>query len=144
MEETIHNLTNLTTMIEVFKHTWVSISIVKMLVCKIWLISKTNRRDETFSIYREVSTGLFKIIYCPCDLQSTPKFTFRMTLSEVHNYIETLMDSLKIDKEPWNEIQVSPVTSPSILYDFMDFDSSYEIIMETIETALMTQVTETH
>jgi hypothetical protein len=67
-----------------------------------------------------------------------------MTLSEVHNYIETLMDSLKIDKEPWNEIQVSPVTSPSILYDFMDFDSSYEIIMETIETALMTQVTETH
>jgi hypothetical protein len=51
------------------------------------------------------------------------------------------MDSLKIDKEPWNEIQVSPVTSPTILYDLMDFDSSYEIIMETIETALMTQVT---
>jgi hypothetical protein len=53
------------------------------------------------------------------------------------------MDSLKIDKEPWNEIQVSPVTSPTILYDLMDFDSSYDIIMESIETALMTQVTMT-
>jgi hypothetical protein len=114
-----------------------------MLVCKIWLISKTKRRDETFSFHREASTGLFKIIYSPCDIESRPQYTFRMTLSEVRNYIETLMDSLKIDKEPWNELQVSPVTSPSILYDLMDFDSSYEIIMETIETALMTQVTMT-
>jgi hypothetical protein len=128
-------------MIEVFKHTPISISIVKMLVCKIWLISKTGRRDETFSFHREADTGLFKIVYCPCDLDSRPQYTFKMTLSEIRNYIETLMDSLRIDKEPWNEIQVSPVTSPTILYDLMDFDSSYEIIMETIETALMTQVT---
>jgi hypothetical protein len=54
------------------------------------------------------------------------------------------MDALRADKEPWSEIQVSPVISPSILYDMMDFESSFSIIMESIETALMTQVTESH
>lgn len=142
MEETMNNLTNLMTMIEVFKHRLVSISIV-MLVCSLWLISDKKRRDETFKIHRDSTTGLFKIVYSPCDLESSPKYTFNMTLSEVRNYIETLMDSLKIDKEPWEELQVSPVTSPSILYDLRDFENCEEIIMETIETALMTQVRET-
>lgn len=114
-----------------------------MLICSLWLISDKKRRDETFKIHRDSTTGLFKIVYSPCDIESSPKYTFNMTLSEVRNYIETLMDSLKIDKEPWEELQVSPITSPSILYDLMDFDSSYDIIMETIETALMTQVRET-
>jgi hypothetical protein len=114
-----------------------------MLACGIWLLSKTNRRDETIKIYRDTN-GLFKIIYSPSDIQSNPKYTFKMTLSEVLNYVETLMDSLKADKEPWSEIQVSTVISPSILYDMMDFESSFSIIMESIETALMTQVTESH
>ena len=113
-----------------------------MLVCSLWLISDKKKRDETFKIHRDPTTGLFKIVYCPCDLESSPKYTFNMTLSEVRNYIETLMDSLKIDKEPWEELQVSPVTSPSILYDLRDFENCEEIIMETIETALMTQVRE--
>jgi hypothetical protein len=45
-----------------------------------------------------------------------------------------------MDLDPWEKIQISPITGPSILFHVTDLGTAEEIIMDTIDGLLYTDV----
>ena len=65
---------------------------------------------------------------------------FILSRSGVRRYLGNLFQSLQMDQDPWEKVQISPVTGPSIMYHVSDLNDAEDIIMETIDSLLYTDV----
>ena len=46
-----------------------------------------------------------------------------------------------MDQDPWEKVQISPATGPSIIFHVGDLGDAEDVIMETIDSLLYTDVT---
>lgn len=110
---------------------------VKLL--SIWLIHSGDNEDDKIEFIRgERAEETLRVEYSPGE--SRTKYVFILSRSGVRRYLGNLFQSLQLDQDPWEKVQISPVTGPSIMYHVSDLNDAEDIIMETIDGLLYTDV----
>jgi hypothetical protein len=89
------------------------------------IFMRTGKRDEEIRIYNTDNwygrdTDTYRVTFTPT---ATQTFTFHMTSRGIESYIETLLQSLSVDQDPYEHVQVTTAAYPSILYDAADLNS---------------------
>lgn len=108
-----------------------------MNLLSIWLISgDSNRRDDKFQFERgEDSEEMITVTYTPGELRNK-KYTFYLARQGVQRYIYNILYSLRMDQDPWEKIQVSPATGPSIIYHVSDLNRTETAILDIVDQIL--------
>ena len=104
------------------------------------IFMRASKRDEEIKIYNTPNwygrdTDTYRVVFTPTARNT---YTLHMTAQGVSAYLRTLLSSLQIDKEPYDNIQVTTAAYPSILYDGNDLDN-YEIhnsILDIVSSTL--------
>lgn len=113
-----------------------------MNLLSVWLIHPGDRRDEKIEFLRgEHASETLRVRYTPSDSATGSTYVFILTRSGVRRYLGNLFQSLQMDLDPWEKVQISPVTGPSIIFHVSDLENAEEIIMDTIDSLLYTDVT---
>lgn len=112
-----------------------------MNLLSVWLIHPGDREDDRIDFIRgERATETMRVRYAPGDSRSRTAYTFILTRAGVRRYLGNMFQSLQMDLDPWEKVQISPVTGPSIIFHVSDLESAEEIIMDTIDGLLYTDV----
>uniref|UniRef100_A0A6C0F487 Uncharacterized protein n=1 Tax=viral metagenome TaxID=1070528 RepID=A0A6C0F487_9ZZZZ len=112
-----------------------------MNLLSIWLIAKDNRADDRIDFERgEHATETMRVKYSPGESASRTTYTFVLSRSGVRRYLGNMFQSLQLDQDPWEKVQISPATGPSIIYHVGDLETAEEVIMDTIDSLLYTDV----
>lgn len=116
-----------------------------MNLLTIWLISsESERRDDKIEFNRgENPEELITVTYTPGELRKTT-YTFYLARQGVQRYIYNILYSLRKDQDPWEKIQVSPATSPSIMYHVSDLDEAEGAILDIVDQILYVSVERGH
>ena len=113
-----------------------------MNLLSVWLIAKDNRADDRIDFIRgEHATETMRVKYSPGESASGTTYTFVLAREGVRRYLGNLFQSMQLDQDPWEKVQISPVTGPSIIYHVGDLETAEEVIMDTIDSLLYTDVT---
>lgn len=113
-----------------------------MNLLSIWLVHPGDREDDRIDFIRgDRATETMRVRYAPGDSVTGTAYTFILTRSGVRRYLGNMFRSLQMDLDPWEKIQISPITGPSILFHVTDLGTAEEIIMDTIDGLLYTDVT---
>jgi hypothetical protein len=67
-------------------------------------------------------------------------YVFILSRGGVRRYLGNIFQSLQLDMDPWEKVQISPVTGPSIIYHVGDLEDAEELIMDTIDGLLYMDV----
>jgi len=112
-----------------------------MNLLSIWLIHNSDRQDDRIDFVRgEHATETMRVRYIPGDSEYRSVYNFTLSRSGVRRYLGNLFQSLQMDQDPWEKVQISPVNGPSIMYHVSDLNDAEDIIMESIDTLLYTDV----
>ena len=115
-----------------------------MNLLSVWLIAKDDRADDKMEFFRsERASETMRVKYSPGDSQSGSTYTFILSREGVRRYLGNIFRSLQLDMDPWEKVQISPVTGPSIMFHIGDLDDAEEMIMDTIDSLLYTDVMRT-
>lgn len=108
-----------------------------MNLLSVWLIHSGDREDDRIDFIRgERATETMRVRYAPGDSKSKTAYTFILTRSGVRRYLGNMFQSLQMDLDPWEKVQISPVTGPSIIFHISDLENAEKIIMDTIDSLL--------
>lgn len=115
-----------------------------MNLLSIWLISENSeRRDDKIEFHRgEDAEEMLEVTYTPGELRKT-SYTFSLARQGVQRYLYNILYSLRRDQDPWDKIQVSPATGPSIMYHVCDLDEVEQSILDIIDQVLYISVERT-
>jgi hypothetical protein len=110
-----------------------------MNLLSIWLIRSDDRKDDQIDFKRgRDAMAPLNVSYKPGDIKTTYNFT--LTRGGVRTYLGNLFRALQADQDPWEQVQISAVTGPAIMYHVSDLEAAEDIIMGTIDTALYANV----
>ena len=113
-----------------------------MNLLSVWLIAKDDRSDDRINFERgERATETIHVKYSPGESARGTTYTFILAREGVRRYLGNLFQSLQMDQDPWEKVQISPVTGPSIIFHVGDLEDAEDVIMETIDSLLYTDVT---
>jgi len=110
-----------------------------MFVASVYFLRKQGSRanDDIITVRRVAEyPGIFQVTY------NSPDFTFGKTFTSHGNsvctYIEDSLTSMTHDTDPFENIQVSTVVHPSVLYHVSDMDNCdvRELILHMIRDAM--------
>jgi len=112
-----------------------------MNLLTIWLISEdSNRRDDKIEFARgSDAEETLTVTYTPGELRKTT-YTFYLARQGVQRYIYNILYSLRMDQDPWDKIQVSPATGPSIMYHVCDLREADQAILDIVDQILYISV----
>lgn len=99
-------------------------------------IQKSGCPDDEIGILTSTVPGMYKVTYKPNDTKS--RYSFFMNHDRVMDYIANVLRTLSTDVEPFHNIQLQTMTSPSVLYNIADLDDRdiRHDIMDAIRYAL--------
>jgi hypothetical protein len=113
----------------------------EMNLLSVWLIHNSDKPDDRIDFIRgEHATETMRVRYTPGDSHYGSVYVFTLSRSGVRRYLGNLFQSLQLDMDPWEKVQISPVSGPSIIYHVSDLDSAEEVIMDTIDGLLYMDV----
>lgn len=110
----------------------------KMLRLKLYFIYSDNRKDDTISIHSTPSGSCFRVIMRPSEYEET-QFETYMNLDKVLDYIHNSLKSLQYDVDPYEQVQITSMMSPTVLYHVADMSS--EEIRHLIDDILYDELT---
>jgi hypothetical protein len=107
----------------------------------VWLIyDETGRRDDRIDFYRDApSNSTIRVTFTPGDSAANSVYRFKMTREETRRYLGNLFNAVRMDQDPPQKIQLSPCSSPAIMYHVNDLEDAEETIMGTIDQVLYTE-----
>ena len=94
-----------------------------MLRLRLYLIYKDGRKDDTISIHSTCSGNLFRVVVRPSEYDETQFETF-MSTSKVLDYIHKSLKSLQYDVDPYEQVQITCMMAPTILYHVADMSDA--------------------
>lgn len=95
----------------------------KMLRLRLYLIYKDGRKDDTISIHSTCSGNLFRVVVRPSEYEETQFETF-MSTNKVLDYIHNSLKSLQYDVDPYEQVQITCMMAPTILYHVADMSDA--------------------
>ena len=95
----------------------------KMLRLRLYLIYKDGRKDDTISIHSTCSGDLFRVVVRPSEYEETQFETF-MSTNKVLDYIHNSLKSLQYDVDPYEQVQITCMMAPTILYHVADMSDA--------------------
>jgi hypothetical protein len=112
-----------------------------MNLLTLWLISDNERVDDKIEFERGSDPEeMLNVRYIAGELRKT-KHAFTLSRQGVHRYITNILYSLRMDQDPWDKIQVSPATGPSIIYHVSDLKGGCEgAILDIVDQILYISV----
>jgi hypothetical protein len=111
-----------------------------MNLLTIWLISENGRPDDKIEFTRGSDPEeMLDVKYMPGDMQKT-SFYFTLSRQGVHRYVMNILYSLRMDQDPWEKIQVSTATGPSIIYHVSDLKEVEPAILDIVDHVLYMSV----
>jgi hypothetical protein len=112
-----------------------------MNILSVWLIHNGDKPDDKFEFIRgERAAETMRVRYTPGDSQHGSVYNFILTREGVRRYLGNIFQSLQLDQDPWEKVQISPVSGPSIVYHVGDLADAEELIMDTIDSLLYLDV----
>ena len=113
-----------------------------MNLLTIWLISDdSNRRDDKIDFCRgSDAEETLEVTYSPGDSRTKSTYTFYLARQGVQRYNYNILYSLRMDQDPWDKIQVSPATGPSIMYHVCDLRETEQAILDIVDQILYISV----
>ena len=113
-------------------------------ILSIWFLRTGNERDDEIQVTRTLEVNeILSVKFTPGDSATGSVYRFKMTRSQLKRYLGNLFYSVVRDNDPFEKVQISPVTGPAIMYHVSDLQECQDAIMETIEDLLYTSVTRT-
>jgi hypothetical protein len=110
-----------------------------MNLLSIWLVASDDRKDDRITFTRgSRAIETVNVKYTPGDTNTT--YSFILSRANVRSYLGRLFRSLPLDQDPWEKVQITPATGPAIMYHVNDLETAEDIIMETIDNLLYTDV----
>jgi len=111
-----------------------------MNILSVWLIHNSDKPDDKFEFIRgSHASETMRVRYTPGDSEHGSVYNFILTRSGVRRYLGNIFQSLQMD--PWEKVQISPVSGPSIVYHVSDLGDAEELIMDTIDGLLYLDIT---
>jgi hypothetical protein len=108
----------------------------------IWLLRTEGGRDDEIEIRRTLEVNeILHVKFTPGDSSTGSIYRFKMTRSQLKRYLGNMFYSVVRDNDPFEKVQISPITGPAIMYHVNDLQECQDAIMETIEDLLYTSVT---
>jgi len=112
-----------------------------MNLLSVWLIAKDDRADDRIDFDRsERATETMRVKYSPGESSRGTTYTFILAREGVRRYLGNMFQSLQLDQDPWEKVQISPVNGPSIIFHVGDLGQAEEGIRDTIDSLLYTDV----
>jgi hypothetical protein len=114
-----------------------------MNLLTVWLISNDeSREDDKIEFDRSTSAhSNIDVTYTPATTStSVHTYSFTVTREGARRYLGNLFQSLQMDLDPWDKVQITPATGPAIMYHVSDLDSAEDVIMSTVDELLYTDV----
>jgi hypothetical protein len=112
-----------------------------MNVLSVWLIHNSDKPDDRIDFIRgEHASETMRVRYTPGDSDRGSVYVFILSRGGVRRYLGNIFQSLQLDMDPWEKVQISPVTGPSIIYHVSDLAEAEELIMDTIDGLLYMDV----
>ena len=108
----------------------------------ILFITKDGNRDDIIKFYPSSSYfELYIVEFTPSDLVKS-KYEFTLNYEQLKKYIQSLLDLLRYDSEPFDEIQLTTKMIPSVMFTIADLDRRHvrELIEYNVISALNTQI----
>ena len=105
-------------------------------------ILKGGNKDEIIKFYPNTyCPDSYTVEFIPSDLTKS-KYSFDLNYGNLKNYIQNLLDLLRYDTEPFDEIQLTTKMIPSIMFNISDLDRTHirNLIEYNIITALNTDI----
>lgn len=105
-------------------------------------ITKSGNRDDIIKFHPCYNLlDRYSVEYIPSDITKN-KYNFILNRSELSEYIESILDSLRYDSEPFDEIQLTTKMFPSIMFCIQDLErrNIRTIIENSILRALNTHI----
>jgi hypothetical protein len=113
-----------------------------MNLITIWLIQSDNRADDKIEVSRgSRASEMIEVTYTPADSTSQASYKFFLSRSGLRRYLGNLFYALTRDHDPFEKVQISLTTSPSIIFHVSDLEESEDTIMSMIDDILYTDVT---
>ena len=110
-----------------------------MILARLYLTTRVPGRDDIIDMetsdYADAIPDMVKLTYTPHDLKKTT-YTFQLSRRRVLSYVRSVLDSLALDTDPFEQVQVTTAISPSVMYHVSDM--SNRDILDNIETILDT------
>jgi hypothetical protein len=111
-----------------------------MNLLTIWLVSDSGRPDDKIEFTRGGDPEeTITVKYVSGELSKT-SFYFVLSRQGVQRYIANMLYSLRMDQDPWDKVQVSPATSPSIMYHVSDLRDTEPAILDIVDQILYMSV----
>lgn len=111
-----------------------------MNLLTLWLISDNDRVDDKIEFERGSDPEeMLNVRYIAGELRKT-KHVFTLSRQGVHRYVTNILYSLRMDQDPWDKIQVSPATGPSIIYHVSDLKEAEQAILDIVDQILYMSV----
>ena len=112
-----------------------------MNLLTIWLIQSDNRADDRIEVSRgSRASELVEVTYKPGDSNSDSIYQFSLSRSGFRRYLGNLFYAMSRDQDPFEKIQVSLTTSPSVIFHVADLEEVEETIMSMIDDVLYLDV----
>lgn len=107
-----------------------------MLLASLYIISADNRPDDVIRIQTTTSRRLM-VVFEPGE-PGCKKTIFFMNSHCVMSYIDDILQSMRMDIDPFEELQVTTRIHPSVLFHVSDLDKrdTRHLILGMVETAL--------
>jgi hypothetical protein len=106
------------------------------------ILMRQSKVDEEINIFNNETnwygreTDTYRIVFTPT---KTRTYTFHLNCYGVEDYVRTLLNALSTDQDPYEHVQVTTATFPSVLYDVERLDSRslqntiVDLVMSTLK-----------
>jgi len=112
-----------------------------MLLLKVHLVSfDKEEKDDVLEISRAPGPhDLLELEYIP---GKGSHHRFWLNRRDTESYVYDFLESLSHDTDPWDKIQITPVTGPAVMYFVSDLGENNvrNCIMHTVHTLLLADV----
>lgn len=101
---------------------------------------RSNEPDEVLKISR-IAPHLYKCVFCPADLPS--RYSFTANRCVLMHYLRTTLNMVvQDDVDPYEQVQISTVIHPRILFGVTDLldEAVFARLWETLQVALHTTI----
>ena len=86
----------------------------------IFVQRKNGEGDDVIRVSRStIDTSRYRVSYADETVKMTPREMY-LTESEVLEYMITVMDTLMLDKDPFEYFQITPPAAPAVQFDIAD------------------------
>jgi hypothetical protein len=104
--------------------------------------NKSSAHDDRISVYPyEGSHSIFEVVYRTPDLTRDRRFL--ASFSGTLQYVEDILMSMRVDVDPFEQIQLSTAIHPSVMFHVVDLEDSFsrDVIMNMVGDSMRFEVT---